>query len=81
MLEAAYEATVLAGVINADRNKEAPGANRVLLTLLGGGAFGNSPSWITSAINRAIDVVAESGLQIDLVSHREIPRSLLVLER
>lgn len=81
VLEAAYEATVLAGVINADRNKEASGANRVLLTLLGGGAFGNSPAWITSAINRAIDVVAESGLQIDLVSHREIPRSLLVLER
>ncbi len=81
VLEAAYEATLLAGVINADKNTGAPGANRVLLTLLGGGAFGNSPAWITSAIKRAIDVVAESGLQIDLVSHREIPRSLLVLER
>ena len=81
VLEAAYEATVLAGVINTEKNMGAPGANRVLLTLLGGGAFGNSPAWITSAIKRAIDVVAESGLQIDLVSHREIPRSLLVLER
>jgi len=81
VLEAAYEATLLAGVINADKNMGAPGANRVLLTLLGGGAFGNSPAWITSAIKRAIDAVAESGLQIDLVSHREIPPLLVALER
>ena len=37
ILEAAYEATLLAGVLNADRGA----SDRVLLTRLGGGAFGN----------------------------------------
>ncbi|MEP0469063.1 MAG: hypothetical protein ABJD51_12380 [Roseobacter sp.] len=64
VLEAAYEATLLATIQNAART----GNNRVFLTLLGGGAFGNKPEWIIDAILRAIGLVPRSGLDIKLVS-------------
>ncbi|HRZ52796.1 MAG TPA: hypothetical protein P5284_06440, partial [Candidatus Contendobacter sp.] len=60
VLEAAYEATLLAGILNARRGV----SNRVLLTRLGGGAFGNDPTWINDAINRALARVGDCGLQI-----------------
>ncbi|MCA9190690.1 MAG: hypothetical protein KDB03_02970 [Planctomycetales bacterium] len=40
-LDAAYEATVLASLLNTART----GNNRLYLTLLSGGAFGNQESW------------------------------------
>ena len=64
VLDAAYEATLLAAIENAART----GNNRVFLTLLGGGAFGNKPEWIVDAILRAIRLVSRSGLDINLVS-------------
>jgi hypothetical protein len=42
VLEAAYEATMLAAVLNKQRGA----SNVVLPTLLGGGAFGNEAEWI-----------------------------------
>jgi hypothetical protein len=51
VLDAAYEATVLAGVLNARRG----GSNVVLLTRLGGGAFGNDDAWIDAAMRRALE--------------------------
>ena len=42
VLEAAYEATMWATILNAQRGA----SNVVFLTLLGGGAFGNQSSWI-----------------------------------
>ncbi len=65
VLEAAYEATLWAAVINARR-----GASRtVLLTALGGGAFGNDEAWIRSAMQRAINTVSGKGLDIVVVSY------------
>ena len=64
VLEAAYEATLLAGVLNARRGA----SPRVLLTRLGGGAFGNEAAWINSAINRALASVAGQNLQVLAVS-------------
>ena len=43
VLEAAYEATIWAAVLNAQRGA----SNVVLLTQLGGGAFGNQDDWIS----------------------------------
>lgn len=64
VLEAAYEATLWAAVINAQR-----GASRtVLLTMLGGGAFGNEPAWILAAMDRAVERGKGHGLDIVLVS-------------
>jgi hypothetical protein len=64
VLEAAYEATLLAGVLNARRGA----SRRVLLTRLGGGAFGNEAAWITSAIDRALACVAGQRLEVLAVS-------------
>ena len=61
ILEAAYEATLLAAVLNKDRDG---GSRRVLLTHLGGGAFGNRRAWIDDAIERALRIVEGAGLQI-----------------
>ncbi len=67
VLEAAYEATLCAAIVNARR-----GASRqVLLTLLGGGAFGNPERWIRAALERAVQRVAVHGLEIVMVSHAE----------
>jgi hypothetical protein len=64
VLEAAYEATLLASVLNARRGA----SRRVLLTRLGGGAFGNEAAWITSAIERALACVAGQNLEVLAVS-------------
>ncbi|MGH1570996.1 hypothetical protein ACRAWG_10300 [Methylobacterium sp. P31] len=65
VLEAAYEATLLAGVLNAARG----GSKRVLLTRLGGGAFGNEDAWIDDAILRACRLIANAGLDVAIVSY------------
>jgi hypothetical protein len=54
VLEAAYEATLLAAV----EQSSAGGPNIVLLTRVGGGAFGNADEWIDDAIVRALAIVA-----------------------
>jgi hypothetical protein len=72
VLEAAYEATLLAGVLNSDRG----GSNIVLLTRLGGGAFGNDPAWINEAIARAIRLVRHSDLDIRVVCYGSVTQDL-----
>lgn len=64
VLEAAYEATLCAACLNHERN----GSNRVFLTLLGGGAFGNDEAWIVAAMNRAFEIHRDSGLDVRIVS-------------
>jgi hypothetical protein len=53
VLEGAYEATMWAAVLNAQRGV----SNVVLLTSVGGGAFGNDKSWIHAAMRRALDMM------------------------
>lgn len=64
VLEAAYEATLCAAILNATRT----GVRRVFLTLLGGGAFGNPESWILSAIARAARLYRAFPLDVSIVS-------------
>jgi hypothetical protein len=64
VLEAAYEATLRAAVLNAARGA----SNVVLLTSLGGGAFGNDESWIGAAMERALTLMAQRDLAVRLVS-------------
>jgi hypothetical protein len=68
ILEATYEATLLAAVDQANGG----GSNIVLLTSVGGGAFGNNDDWIHDAIVRALGIVEHAGLDIRLVSHGRI---------
>lgn len=65
VLDAAYEATMLEAVINGRRGS----SNIVLLTSLGGGAFGNAPEWIHAAIKRAVKKVQGFELDVRLVSY------------
>lgn len=64
VLEAAYEATLLATVLNAARGV----SNRVLLTRLGGGAFGNMDDWIDDATMRALRLARQYDLDVAIVS-------------
>jgi hypothetical protein len=77
VLEAAYEATMLAGVLNAQRGV----SNVVLLTQLGGGAFGNDEKWISAAIVRALELVRDFDLDVKLVSYGAPSAALLETAR
>lgn len=65
-----YEATLLAGVANAERT----GNKRLYLTLLGGGAFGNVESWILEAMERAFDRCCDADLDVAVVSYSQSRR-------
>jgi hypothetical protein len=73
VLEAAYEATMWAAALNARRGK----SNIVLLTFLGGGAFGNEDRWIHAAIRRALKLMSGLNLDVRLVSYRAPSRDIL----
>jgi hypothetical protein len=65
ILEAAYEATICAAILNAMRH----GNNRLFLTLLGGGAFGNEAAWIVDGIQRALTLYKDVELDVAIVSY------------
>lgn len=78
VLEANYEATLWAAVINALKATSAstqpvtPLSHRhdVFLTLLGGGVFQNDPQWICDAIGRALAVMKKHNAPINVhISH------------
>jgi hypothetical protein len=64
VLEGAYEATLLAAVLN----REQTGCPTVFLTTLGGGAFGNPAAWIEAAMARAMETMRGHDLDVRLVS-------------
>jgi len=77
VLEAAYEATLWAGVLNARRGR----SNIVLLTRLGGGAFGNADGWIDAALRRALEKAAGFALDVRLVSYGAPSAALVQMAR
>ena len=81
VLEASYEATLAAALINFNRAEK----KTVYLTLLGGGAFRNNINWILDAISRGIDRYSDYPLDVVIVSYgqsnplvQELCRSKLV---
>jgi hypothetical protein len=74
VLEAAYEATLLAAMLQEPRS----GKNIVFLTRLGGGAFGNDTEWIHNAIRRSVRLA--SGLDVRIVTFTPPDAELLTLE-
>lgn len=70
VLEAAYEGTLLAGVLNAARGA----SNRVLLTRLGGGAFGNDDAWINAAMLLALRLAGDRDLDVAVLSYGRPPQ-------
>jgi hypothetical protein len=65
VLEASYEATMCTTILNWQSN----GNNRVFLTLLGGGAFGNETNWITEGIKRALKLYKDWNIEVAIVSY------------
>ena len=65
VLDASYEATFWAAILNFAKT----GSNKVYLTLLGGGVFGNNEDWILSAIRRALELFARVPLDVAIVSY------------
>lgn len=65
VLEAAYEATLLAALLHPAHG----GRRTVLLTQLGGGAFGNPAAWIEGAMRRALERLRGHALEVVIVSH------------
>ncbi len=81
VLEAAYEATLCAAVLNAAET----GNPRTYLTLLGGGAFGNDQRWIADGLVRALRRYADHSLDVAIVSfggsHPTARRVIRIFER
>ena len=73
VLQAAYEATMLVAVLNARLGT----SNVVLLTQLGGGAFGNQDDWIHAAMRRALEMASGFLLDVRLVSYGAPSRAIL----
>lgn len=65
VLEAAYEATLLAALLEEPAEGARPPV--VLITFLGGGVFGNADAWIETAIARAVAKVRRLGAALDVV--------------
>jgi len=65
VLEATYEATILAGILN----KYHYGSNKVFLTLVGGGAFGNHIDWILDSVEHVLRQYHRFGLDIQFISY------------
>ena len=71
VLEASYEATICAGILNGD--------DRVYLTLVGGGVFGNDLEWICSAIERAVLKYSDYELDVKIVNYGVVSDEVLSL--
>jgi len=65
VLEASYEAVICTGILNSLKT----GNNKVYLTLIGGGAFGNERAWIINAIKRSLNIYKHVDLDVFIVSH------------
>lgn len=66
ILEATYEATLHAALINSAKT----GNNKVWLTLVGGGAFGNKADWIIDAILKSLQQFSKEALDVTFISFR-----------
>lgn len=65
ILEGTYEATLYASL----ENMENTGCNKVFLTLVGGGAFGNELNWILESMLKALIKFKNTPLDVKIVSY------------
>ena len=74
VLEASYEAALIASALNALDHPDRPHASKLFLTAVGGGVFGNGLSWIARAIEKALASV-DYPLEVRLVTYAPpVPR-------
>jgi len=65
VLDASYEATFYAALINYEKI----GNNKLYLTLVGGGVFGNKIEWIIDAIKKSVYKFWKTPLDVKIVSY------------
>lgn len=75
VLEAAYEATLLSAALQHAQG----GSNRVFLTRLGGGAYGNRDRWIDASLERALHKIEHCGLDVVVVAFSGVRPGLQAL--
>jgi hypothetical protein len=64
ILEATYEATLYAAMVNIQKTN----SNKVFLTLVGGGAFGNDIDWILESLIKVLKKFKNAPFDIKIVS-------------
>jgi len=69
VLDATYEATLLVGILQAAKHNKELGSNKVFLTAVGGGVFGNPMPWIQAAIAKALHKFAGYDLEVVMVTY------------
>ena len=68
VLCAAYEAAAWAAVLQAcESDAGCSGRGTLVLTLLGGGAFGNPEAWIIEAMDGALEALRREGIALNVV--------------
>merc|ERR1719412_199629 len=78
VLEACYEATLYLGLENYHRHRDKhPNANKVFLTLVGGGVFGNPSLWIFEAIEQACIKFQNTPLDVKIVAFQNPDKSMI----
>lgn len=77
VLNSAYDATLAAAACNL----AVGGSDRLFLTLLGGGAFGNDVAWIIDAIRLAVERWRHVPLDVRIVSYSGPSRAVASLLR
>jgi hypothetical protein len=77
VLDAAYEATLRAAVLDALEGQRTPPPKRVWLTFLGGGAFGNRTEWIGDALGRALARLEGTDLDVRIGHYRTIDEGMV----
>lgn len=65
VLEATYEATLYAALTNLERTD----CNKIYITLVGGGAFGNELNWILESLVKALKKFLNTPLDVRIVSY------------
>merc|ERR1712032_213672 len=71
VLEASYEAVFRVARLTALRHNSRVGSNRVFLTCLGGGVFGNEMDWIVDAMESAMRKFEGVNLEVFIVTYDE----------
>ncbi len=81
ILKASYEATFNAAAVLAYQRKQRV---RLILTCVGGGAFGNDHAWIAAAIGNCLTKYAEEPIDVVLLHYSSMPaayETLLAIEK
>lgn len=80
VLDAMYQGTLAAGLLNYMRHKDNPTnpnySDSIFLTMLGGGFFGNNIKWITDAILKACDKFKYYPLKVYVISYSKVEDSV-----